>query len=76
MLHEKVRKTWHEEQRSLSGGSELTEQTLAKKTRTLMKTTGLPNISTGEIIFKSGNFVFLKGQFLMDVSTLVNTRCF
>ena len=34
---------------------------------------GLPNISTGEIIFKSGNFVFLKGQFLMDVSTLVNT---
>ena len=30
---------------------------------------GLPNISTGEIIFKSGNFVFLKGQFLMDVST-------
>ena len=73
MLHEKVRKTWHEEQRSLSGGSELIEQTLAKK---LMKTMGLPNISTGEIIFKSGNFVFLKGQFLMDVSTLVNTRCF
>ena len=33
---------------------------------------GLPNISTGEIIFKSGNFVFLKGQFLMDVSTLVH----
>ena len=73
MLHEKVGKTWHEEQRSLSGGSELIEQTLAKK---LMKTMGLANISTGDTIFKSGNFVFLKGQFLMDVSTLVNTRCF
>ena len=47
MLHGKVGKTWHEEQRSLSGGSELTEQTLAKK---LTKTMGLPNISTGEII--------------------------
>ena len=32
MLHEKVGKTWHEDQRSLSGGSELIEQTLAKKT--------------------------------------------
>ena len=31
MLHGKVGKTWHEEQRSLSGGSELIEQTLAKK---------------------------------------------
>ena len=32
MLHGKVSKTWNEEQRSLSGGSELIEQTLVKKT--------------------------------------------
>ena len=76
MLHGKVSKTWHKEQRSLSDGSELTEQTLAKKTHKNDGSFRTYPLVIYEIIFKSGNFVFLKGQFLMDVSTLVNTRCF